>query len=57
MGGLEPFLNHIDKFSALFFKTCAKLDDEKRSLFAIVLWSLLKKMNDKLWEGSEAGVN
>jgi len=41
----------VDSFAELFFKVCQVTDGDKLSNFSMLLWSLWKRRNTKLWEG------
>lgn len=47
---IEPLLEISDSFADLFFTVCKSLNHDQRSYFSMVLWSLWKKRNDKVWE-------
>lgn len=47
---IEPLLVRVDSFTELFFTVNADLCSSMRNLFAMVLWSIWKRRNDRLWE-------
>lgn len=50
---INPSLDLCENFVQFFFGLCAKLSDGNHKIFCMVLWSLWRKRNDKVWEGKD----
>lgn len=46
---IDPLLNQVDSFFELFSLVCDVLEPSRRALFAMILWSIWKSRNQKIW--------
>lgn len=46
---IEPLLVISESFSELFFSICSQLNEHQQANFAMLLWSIWKRRNNKLW--------
>lgn len=50
---IRVLLHNVDDFTTLLFTLFDRLSDQQQSLASMILWSIWKSRNSKLWEGSD----
>lgn len=54
---IEPYLLSAQSFGELFFQVCKVLNEDQKPMFLMVLWSIWKARNEKLWNSVEDDVD
>lgn len=47
---IDPLLDICDRFAELFFKAISSMNLDQQVLFGMLLWSIWKRRNERLWE-------
>lgn len=50
---IEPILLQVESFAEVFFTILSSFDSNVRCSFVMIVWSIWKRRNDKLWSNTK----